>query len=182
MIETISMERRLFLGASLSGLLTLSPSGVAKTQTQAQERSLSLYNQHTGETLYSVFWYQGSYQRDSLKEIEHLCRDHRSNTTHPVDTRLLELLYLLTVKLQNAKPIEIISAYRSQKTNHALRKRSRGVAKNSYHTRGQAVDIKVPNCSSQRLYRTAKALQAGGVGYYPRSGFIHIDTGPVRHW
>ena len=180
MIETIARERRVFLGAALSsGLFGLSTSAQAKI---APERSLSLYNQHTGETLYSVFWYKGNYQADSLKEINHLFRDHRSNSSHPIDPHLLDVLHQISQASASYKPIEIISAYRSPRTNKALRKRSTGVAKNSYHLKGKAVDIKIANRSSKQLYKIATDLKAGGVGYYPRSGFVHIDTGPVRNW
>jgi len=180
MIETIATERRAFLGAALaSGMMGFTNSTFAKSNP---ERALSLYNQHTGESLYSVFWYEGEYQEDSLKEINYLFRDYRSNLIHPIDTSLLDLLYQITQASGSYKPIDIISGYRSPKTNQKLRKRSRHVAKNSYHIKGKAVDIKIANRSSKQVYKAAKALKAGGVGYYPRSGFVHVDTGPVRHW
>jgi len=146
------------------------------------ERTLLLYNQHTGETLYSVYWYKGDYLMDSLAEINSIFRDHRANISHSIDPKLLDSLYAISQLTDNKKPIEIISAYRSPQTNKALRKRSRKVAKHSYHMKGQAVDISLPHHSLKNVYKAALSLKAGGVGYYPGSGFIHIDTGPVRKW
>jgi uncharacterized protein YcbK (DUF882 family) len=182
MIETIAKERRLFLRAALTGqLISLSEAAFSKAE-HVSERSLSLYNQHTDEKLYSVFWYQGAYQKESLQEINRLFRDYRCDAIHPIDTNLLELLYLINQKVDSYKPIEIISAYRSPSTNRALRKHSHHVAKNSYHLKGKAVDIRIANRSSKQIYRATRALKAGGAGYYPHAGFVHIDTGPVRHW
>jgi uncharacterized protein YcbK (DUF882 family) len=109
-------------------------------------------------------------------------RDHRTGEVKAIDPDLLHLLYALKRKLHTRQAFHVISGYRSPATNAKLRQRSTGVARKSFHTRGMAVDIALPECDLRDLHRAALDLGAGGVGYYPRPGFIHVDTGPVRRW
>jgi len=146
------------------------------------ERSLFLYNIYTGEKLQADYWSNGEYVTDSLTEINHIFRDHLTETIKAIDTDLLDLLFSLKEKLNIREPFHIISGYRTPQTNAKLRKRSRGVAKNSLHMYGKAVDIRVPGYSTKTLRLSAMELRGGGVGYYPRSGFVHIDVGEVRYW
>jgi len=144
-------------------------------------RSLNLYSVNTGESLKVAYWVDGEYIDSSLKEINWLLRDYRSGEVAPVDLKLLDLLFLIT-RLSNRERIEVISGYRSPSTNAYLHRTKRGVAKDSYHTRGRAVDIRLEGMSLSSLRDLAINLRAGGVGYYPRSGFVHLDTGPFRCW
>ncbi len=145
-------------------------------------RSLNLYNRHTGESVNHDFWIDGLYQPEALSGFDQVLRDHRQNIAAPMDKRLFELLHQLQSDLNNDAQIHIISGYRSPKTNAMLAARSNGVAKKSYHMRGMAMDIAIPGVDLANLRDAAKNLKLGGVGFYPRSGFIHVDTGRVRSW
>jgi len=146
------------------------------------ERKLSFHNTHTGENTAAVYWAEGDYLADGKQEIDEILRDHRTDEIYPIDTDLLDLLYLLQAQVQSNRAFEIISGYRSPATNAALRKKSSGVAKRSYHILGKAIDVRLPGCELEKLHQAALALRAGGVGYYPGSAFIHVDVGPYRSW
>jgi uncharacterized protein YcbK (DUF882 family) len=148
----------------------------------ATERSLSLHNTHTGESLRVVYWVQGEYFPGALDDLNHILRDHRTGEIKPIDTQLLDLLHALSEKLCARNPFHIISGYRSQVTNDLLLRRGRGVDRNSLHIQGKAVDIHLPGCELPVLRETAIGLRGGGVGYYPRPNFVHVDIGPVRYW
>lgn len=146
------------------------------------ERSLSLYNPHTGESLRTVYWSKGQYLAESLAEINRILRDYRTDEVVSIDTGLLDLLHTIHHHTGSREMLHIISGYRSPATNRHLRENGRGVAKNSLHMEGLAADILLPDRSLSALRRTAVALKRGGVGYYPRSGFVHVDIGQVRYW
>ena len=149
----------------------------------ANEKRLSFFNTHTSEKTRSLFWADGQPIAEGLKEIDHILRDWRAEETHPIDTGLLDLLFVLRNRLDSSRPFEIISGYRSPVTNKTLRKRGGGgVAKKSLHMRGMAVDIRLPGRGLADVRNAAIALRRGGVGYYPQSGFVHVDTGRVRRW
>ncbi|TYP00283.1 uncharacterized protein YcbK (DUF882 family) [Geothermobacter ehrlichii] len=146
-------------------------------------RCLSLHNLHTGERLRNVpYCVKGTYQVDVLAELNHLLRDYRTGEVTTIDPRLFDLLYLTESNLGVCTEIEVISGYRSPATNALLRRRSKGVAKNSLHMQGRAIDIRLPGCGLKRLHRAAVELRLGGVGYYPKSNFVHLDTGRFRLW
>ena len=147
------------------------------------ERFLSLMNTHTGEKLCKVvYWQQGSYLEPSLQEIDYLLRDHRTDQVSRIDAGALDLMFALREKFPVTQPFEIISGYRSPETNQLLQRSSSGVAKHSYHMLGQAIDLRLPGVSLKTLRKAALQMRRGGVGYYPKSDFIHVDTGPVRSW
>ena len=174
--------RRSFIRAGTglaAGLLLLPLQSLANSQ---QERKLSFHNTHTGENTSAVYWAEGNYLTAGKREIDEILRDHRTDEIHPIDTDLLDLLYLLKAEVQGKRAFEIISGYRSPATNAELRKNSAGVAKRSYHMQGKAIDIRLPGCDLKNLHTAAMAMRAGGVGYYPRSKFIHVDVGPYRSW
>ena len=148
----------------------------------AHERSIAFYNTHTSETLSTVYWFQGEYLPEALQNINHILRDHRADAVKSIDCRLLDLLYTMQCKLESRRPFHVISGYRTPHTNAALRTRGRGVAKKSLHMQGRAIDIRLPGTDSALVRRVAMSLKAGGVGYYRRSNFVHLDTGPVRSW
>lgn len=145
-------------------------------------RSLSFYNLHTGESLKTVYCENGGYVAGALQEINYVLRDFRANEVKPIDPRLLDLLVVLHDRLGTAAPYDVISGYRSPKTNAMLHANSESVAVHSLHIDGRAIDIRVPNRDLSTLHNAALALRAGGVGYYPNSDFVHVDTGRVRRW
>ena len=179
----LSRRRFLMLGAfaGFSYLVPRSASGTRSVQVSGK-RSLLFYNTHTQESLCVDYWINGKYSPDALSRINYIFRDHRNNKIQPLDTRLLDLIHSLGKRIETNQPFHIISGYRSPETNALLRKQGRGAAKQSYHMLGKAVDIRIPDCSLSNLRDTALKLERGGVGYYPRSDFIHIDTGPARSW
>lgn len=145
------------------------------------ELVLSLYNTHTGERLKNhVFWADGNFVEEQLRQINHLFRDHRTGDVHSIDPELLRLLAKITELVESKEPIHLISGYRSSKTNKALASNSTGVAKNSQHLYGKAADIMIPGRSLKQIQLAAKSLKVGGVGRY--SAFVHVDTGRVRSW
>jgi uncharacterized protein YcbK (DUF882 family) len=146
------------------------------------KRTLSFYNTHTGESLSTIYWSDGTYDAYSLDDINTILRDHRTGEIKPISLRLLDLLYAIKTRLGPDRQFHIISGYRSPKTNAILCVKSSSVAKKSLHMRGEAVDFFLPGCKLSLLRNTAINLQAGGVGYYPRLNFIHIDVGRIRSW
>jgi len=179
-------DRRRFLktGIGACALLALPlaiPLSHAKI-LQPMERKLAFHNLHTGERVQSVYWAEGEYISESLQAIRNVLRDHRTGDLHAMDTELFNLLHLLQSKMNSNQEFHVISAYRSPKTNAMLAGRSDGVAKQSWHTQGKAIDIRLPGHQLSDLRAVALSLKVGGVGYYPKSDFIHIDTGNTRSW
>lgn len=145
-------------------------------------RQIALFNTHTGEQLETVFWEAGDYLPGELRRIDHILRDPLSGETKEMDVRLIDLLHRLHQELASPNAYRVICGYRSPQTNAALRQKDPAVAAHSLHMAGQAVDISLPGVSLESLRSAALALKAGGVGYYPQSGFVHVDVGPVRTW
>ncbi len=143
---------------------------------------LAFENAHTGDQLKLTYFEQGRYIKDALHEINHLFRDHHDGSVHPIDPALLDQLYDLKHALEVRKPFHIVSGYRSPATNADLRKHSDGVAKNSLHMEGRAIDIRIEGLDTRRIRNAALAMRRGGVGYYGKSDFVHLDTGSVRTW
>ncbi len=175
--------RRQFLrlgGAVAAGLLV--PDWARALATPS--RSLGFYALHTGERLTVDYMVNGRYQPQGLDAIAHVLRDHRTDQVHPIDPAVLDILYVVRRTIGSRQPFNVISGYRSQATNDMKRRRRRrsGVAKNSYHIVGKAVDVYLPDRELRDLRQAALALRTGGVGYYPGSGFVHLDCGPVRTW
>lgn len=181
------VSRRSFLNLSLGlGLgavaATLGASPLQAAVRAMPERALSLYNTHTGEWLKTVYWADGGYVPKSLSQINRFLRDHRSGDIHPIDPRLLDAMAAVHRKFGNKGAIHIISGYRSPATNAWLASMSDGVADNSLHMSGRAVDIRIPGANVRKVGKSARLLKIGGVGTYPSSNFVHIDTGRVRSW
>jgi uncharacterized protein YcbK (DUF882 family) len=174
--------RRRFNQTILGTTATLVTPSLWASLHRAPERSLAFKNLHTGESLRTTFWAEGNYRNDELKAVNHVLRDHRSGDVHPMDPKLLDLLYVLQQSVAVKGSFHIISGYRSPLTNQKLRAKSGGVAKKSLHMQGKAIDIRLPGCKLEHLRNAALELKAGGVGYYARSNFIHVDTGRVRRW
>ena len=149
---------------------------------RSPEKSLSLYNTHTGEGVNAVYWVKGEYLPEALAAVDHVLRDHRTDEIKPIDPPLLDLLYAIREELGCHQAFHIISGYRSPTTNAYLRAFSRGVAEHSLHMDGKAVDLRLPGWGAFSVRSVARDLRVGGVGYYPRSEFVHVDVGPIRYW
>ena len=145
-------------------------------------RKVAFLNLHTGERTRVAYKENGSFVPEALREIATVLRDHRTGEVKEIDTKLLDLLYVLRGRLETQKPFGVISAYRSPHTNAMLAGRSGGVAKRSMHIEGRAIDIRVQGIDTKSVFRVARGLRAGGVGLYSNSNFIHVDTGRVRYW
>ena len=145
-------------------------------------RRLAFSNTHTGERLDVVYSEGGRYLEDALAAIDHLLRDHRTDEVRQIDRALLDVLASLRDRLDTAEPFHVISGYRSPATNAKLAAASGGVARNSLHLQGRAIDIRVPGRPLAQVRGAALAMAAGGVGYYRSSDFVHLDTGRVRSW
>ena len=140
---------------------------------------------HTREKMSIAYALNGQYQADALAKLNHLLRDFRTNEKKPIDPKLFDLLHELSATLGTDAPFHIISGYRSPVTNSMLRQRGgshTGVATQSLHMVGKAIDIRLPDVKLKNLREAAASLKRGGVGYYPSSNFVHVDTGRVRYW
>lgn len=146
------------------------------------ERRLSFHNLHTGENLSATYWADGAYVAEELSAVDRILRDFRTGEVRPIERGLLELLHALAGRMEATAPFHVISGYRSPKTNAVLAAASSGVAKKSLHTRGMAIDVRLPGRRLADLRWAAIALGRGGVGYYPGSDFVHVDVGRVRAW
>lgn len=145
-------------------------------------REMRITNTHTGESFRGEYWYNGRYIPEAFGEIKSVMRDHRTGERFPIDPRLMDIMYVLQHRTGNLSGFDIFSGYRSPKTNAKLRMHSHGVATRSLHMSGQAVDLKQQGTALKNLRAAAIKLNSGGVGYYPSSNFVHVDTGRVRHW
>jgi uncharacterized protein YcbK (DUF882 family) len=180
--------RRQFLKVGLAAsALLLAPwnawAKVGKTLTELPERTISLYNTHTGELLSKfIYWQDGNYIKEALDEISYLLRDHRTDEVRPFDPLVIDQAFALSRKFAKDQPFEILSGFRTEETNLELRHRSRRVARHSLHIEAKAIDLRLPGVPTRQLRAAALSLHEGGVGYYPARGFVHIDSGPVRRW
>ena len=145
-------------------------------------RSLSFVHTHTGETLSCVYYQAGGYDPATLARVNHFLRDFRTGEVHAIDPGVLDILFAVRSRVGRADPFHVISGYRSPRTNAYLRSHSSGVAKHSLHMEGRAIDVRLPGVPTRRLRDVGLALRRGGVGYYPASDFVHLDTGRVRFW
>lgn len=179
------LSRRAFLTSLAAGvpLLALAPASFASPlETTLASRALHFAHTHTGERLEVEYFTQGSYVPDALTTVNHFLRDFRTGDVHDIDAGLLDLLHTLTELTGTSKPFQVISGYRSPHTNTLLRQRSEGVAAGSLHMQGQAIDIRLADVPLPKLRSAALAVRRGGVGFYPASDFVHVDTGRVRTW
>ncbi|MFZ0240427.1 MAG: DUF882 domain-containing protein [Desulfobacterales bacterium] len=182
----LQLNRRKFirLGVLAAAAAAFSPAHAVAAVSAGLEpkKNLSFFNTHTGESLDVCYCRKGVYPRQALKRIRHLLRDHRTGDTKTIDPRVLDILYRLSRRLDTAGPFHIISGYRSPATNAALHRKSLKVASRSFHMQGMAIDFRLPDRRTDTVHAAALDIQAGGVGYYPESDFVHVDCGPVRCW
>ena len=182
--ETALTRRALFGGLACVA-------AIGATQAQAATyilrgagdvRRIAFHNWRTGEWVNTVYWIDGAYIPEALDALNHILRDWRENAVRRIDTGVIDILAETRVLLECNEPFEIVSGYRTRKTNAILRSRYKGVARNSYHCKGMAVDITMKSRSVREISRAALSLHGGGVGRYTRSEFVHLDCGPVRKW
>jgi len=155
---------------------------IANRSRLDSHRSLAIQNPHTGDRLNVTYFERGRYLSDALGEISVLLRDYRTGDIHPIDPQLLDQLHDLKQILDLSRPFNVVCGYRSPLTNAKLHAEHTGVANNSFHMYGRAVDIRIERFDLRRIHNAAIAMHRGGVGYYPESNFIHLDTGTFRTW
>lgn len=182
MTEIDFKRRRLLIAGGLAAGACLLPGmAFASPFKSTNPRKISLCNIHTNEDLETQYFDGQNYIKQELKRINHICRDFRRNEVANMDRRLFDAIAQIQEGLGHKGQVRIISGYRSPETNKALQKTG-GVAKKSYHMKGQAIDFNLEGVPLSKVRNAALELRLGGVGYYPKSGFVHIDTGPVRRW
>ncbi len=184
--EQLIEQRRNFLKLGLVGVAASAAPLISMRDVFASGVNdvwkLSFRHAHTGESFSGVYRVGDKYLPEAFERLSYVMRDFRTNEVFPMDPHVVDILSLVHKKMNVSEPFHILSGYRSPKTNAMLKGKTRGVANNSFHMYGQAVDIRIPGQSTRRLRNAAHDLQAGGVGYYARSNFIHVDTGDVRSW
>ncbi|MBW2603687.1 MAG: DUF882 domain-containing protein [Deltaproteobacteria bacterium] len=181
----MSIDRRRFFKIGMqAALCSVFPASsiAAINRLSASKRTLSLYNTHTDQKLDACYYAHGQYQTEALKKINRILRDHRTGEIKPMRKELLNLLHSISRALDRPTRFHIISGYRSPETNARLRIKNKFVSKHSFHVTGEAADIRLPDFPTKKLRNVCMQLKAGGVGYYSKSDFVHVDVGPVRHW
>jgi len=179
-----NISRRHFLRGALLAVPAAAALAAPRRALAAgiDSRSVNLVNTHTGEALDATYYRAGEYSAASLGELNWLLRDFRTGDVMTIDRELFDLLHDVALLADREPNFEVISGYRSPRTNAMLHATSSGVALHSMHTLGRAIDVRLPGLPTRRLRDLALSLKAGGVGYYRRSDFVHIDTGRVRTW
>lgn len=180
-----ALSRRGILGAFAATAVVAAPTyaGAAGFLRGGGDiRRLRMTNARTGEKIDTIYWIEGRYVREALKEVNFFFRDWRRNEVKAVDNRTIDIIAATHNLVETSEPFQLLSGYRSPATNRALARRSGGVARNSLHMKAQAADLRLTSRSAAQIARAAVACRAGGVGRYSRSGFTHVDCGAVRSW
>ena len=181
-MRTILGRRQLLTGASAAVAALAAPAIVrAQGMVSGVKRAL-LHNLHTGDTFNDVFYANGRYVPGALAEAMRVLRDWRNGEEHPMDPGLFDAMHDINTRLETNRPFQVISGYRSARTNAMLHARSSGVASKSQHTLGKALDVRIEGVDLRNLRKAALDVNAGGVGYYPVSNFVHVDVGRKRQW
>lgn len=181
----IGITRRGLLGAFAATAVVAAPTysnAFGLLRGAGDIRRIRMYSGRTGESIDTIYWIEGDYIPEVMKEINHFMRDWRSGDTVKMDARTLDIMAASHRLMDVSEPYMLLSGYRSPATNAMLRSRSRGVAKNSLHMTGQAADLRLKSRSVGQMAKAAAACASGGVGKYSRSNFVHMDCGPVRSW
>ena len=169
-------------GSRYGGFAPSAPPPPPPVLDTTSPRTLSLVNVNTHETLTVTYWSDGTYHRDALDQLNHFCRDSQNGQQTEMDPLLFDVLWNTMNIVGYHGEVEVLSAFRSPTTNAWLASMSRGVARDSQHMNGNAMDIRFPGVPVFKIRQASRELQMGGVGFYPRAGFVHLDTGPVRYW
>jgi len=175
-------QKRTLLMLALVGLAATATFTPPSDVRAADARQLSFYHTHTQQSLDVVYFENGEYVDSALNEINRFLKDFRTGNIAEMDPMLLDILHDVRNELNSNETYEVISAYRSPKTNEMLRSKSGGVARNSQHLLGNAIDVRLRGVRIENLRDTALDMQRGGVGFYKQSDFVHMDTGRVRRW
>ncbi len=179
------LTRRGLLGAFAAATVVAAPTysnAFGLLRGAGDVRRIKMYSGRTGETVDTIYWIEGEYIPEVLKEINHFMRDWRTDDATRMDVRTIDIMAAAHSLMDVSEPYMLLSGFRSQKTNAMLRSRSSGVARNSLHMKGQAADLRLKSRSVGQMARAAEACASGGVGRYSRSNFVHMDCGPIRHW
>lgn len=180
------ITRRGALGALGAAAMCAAPGGAGAFLflggNSGDIRRIRMVSERTGESIDAVYWIEGDYIPEALKEITHFMRDWRDGTTRVIDTRTIDILAATQKLLDTSEPFTLISGYRSPETNRMLRRRYGGVARNSRHIKGEAADVRLRTRSVKQIHWAARQCNGGGIGRYSRSNFVHLDCGPVRSW
>ncbi|WP_372841044.1 YcbK family protein [Phaeovulum sp.] len=179
------MTRRGLIGAFAATMVVAAPTSSKAfgfLKGAGDIRRISMFSGRTGESIDIVYWVEGEYIKEAMAEISHFMRDVRSNEVKAIDARTIDIAAASHRLLETSTPYNMLSGYRSQATNDAMRRSSSGVAKNSLHIQGQAADLRLDGRSVSQIYKAAASCNAGGVGKYSRSNFVHMDCGPLRTW
>ena len=183
--STAGVSRRGLLGIFAATVVTAAPtcsSAFSFLKGAGDVRRIKMYSGRTGESLNTIYWIEGEYIPEALNEINYFMRDWRSDEVRDMDPRTLDIAAAAHRLLDVDESFMLRSGYRTKRTNAMLRESSRGVARNSLHVQGKAADLRLRSRSVSQIYRAAMACEAGGVGKYSRSNFVHMDCGPIRTW
>mgnify|MGYP000058906537 CR=1 FL=1 len=184
-LNSTGLTRRGLLGAFAATAITAAPTfsnAAGFLRGGGDVRRISMYSGRTGERLDTIYWIEGKYIGEAIREINLFMRDWRNGQAIQIDTRTIDIMAASHNLMDASEPYMLLSGYRSPETNAMLRSRSSGVAKNSLHMRGQAADLRLDSRSTAQMSRAAQSCAAGGVGRYRGSNFVHMDCGPVRAW
>lgn len=183
--STSGMTRRSVLGAFAATAVAAAPTfanAAGFLRGAGDIRRIKMYSGRTGERIDMIYWIEGNYIKDAVSELNYFMRDWRTDGVKSMDLRTVDIMAASHNLLDVSEPYMLLSGYRSPQTNAMLRSRSRGVAKNSLHMRGQAADLRLASRSVNQMARAAIACNGGGVGRYSGSNFVHMDCGQVRNW
>ncbi len=182
-MNTVSRRSVIRAAAGVASItVATNPAAALAALSGTSTRSIEFHNVHTDEALRITYFRDGQYMPDALAWVNYVLRDHRTGEVTPIDPELLDTLYMVRRRVGSGYGFKLLSGYRSPKTNAMLRRHSGGVARNSLHMKGMAADVRLEDISPSSIRSAAQSLHQGGVGYYPSSGFVHIDVGPVRSW
>ena len=179
------MTRRGLLGAFAATTVAATPlyaNAAGFLRGGGDVRRIAMFSGRTGESINMIYWVEGQYIKEALKEINYFMRDWRVDQSIKMDTRTVDIMAAAHGLMDVREPYMMLSGYRSPQTNAMLRSKSRGVAKNSLHMKGMAVDLRLKSRNVGQIFKAASACRAGGVGKYSGSNFVHMDCGTVRTW
>ena len=183
--SSASISRRALLGAFAATAVTSAPTfsnAAGFLKGSGDIRRIKMYSARTGERIDMIYWVDGTYIKDAVKEVNHFMRDWRNDVATNMDTRTIDILAASHNLLDVSEPYMLLSGYRTPQTNAMLRSKSKNVARNSLHLKGQAADVRLSSRSVNQMARAASSCNAGGVGRYSGSNFVHMDCGPIRSW
>lgn len=184
-MNSAGLTRRALLGAFAATAISAAPTyskAAGFLRGSGDVRRLRMYSGRTGERIDMIYWIEGDYIKDAMKEVTYFMRDWRNDKQITIDNRTIDIMAAAHNLMDANEPYMLLSGYRSPETNAMLRRRSSGVAKNSLHMKGQAADLRLASRSVSQMANAAQACRGGGVGRYSRSDFVHMDCGPVRTW